>query len=533
MLKVIIADDHYPVLEFLARSIPWSELGCTVSAQCSDGMEALLHGRQEMPDILITDIGMPKMNGLELIEALKRINPLLQVIILSCHDEFHYAQKAVRLGVNDYVLKESLEVDVMVGLLRQLTEGIVVQATADNRNKKLQRLVEQSNSLMKTDFMSTTLSEIILDSEQWVSQIAEHGVDIIHQPYMPVLIYPNAYQTQKHRYQTEKLFAYALENVVVELIDNLQAGVSFRHGKEVYILFPFPSTLKINQHEIVRGHLTELQNALKRYMNITISVIMCDPTQSPIEMRKALLTLHNAKDQRFYAREGSIFKWVPFETSQEDIFAIYQTALNDLKQLIIEERVDQTSQVVGEWMQYMRDRRYSVDSVLSWLFKTLMDIEIKYNSLQHFNTQYSSELLHRKIVELDSLKDIEVFIVSFIQDKIRTASEIKQKSYRSEIHEAQKYVHTHLNEKISMEEVAVALSLNPSHFSRIYKSETGETFIEYMTRIKMEHAQEALEQSDKTIDQIAESLGYDNTSYFIKLFKMSSGYSPKEFRHRK
>ncbi len=533
MLKVVIVDDHYPVIEYLARSIPWSQLGCTVTAQCSDGMEALLHGQQEMPDILITDIGMPKMNGLELIEALKRINPLLQVIILSCHDEFHYAQKAVKLGVNEYVLKESLEAEVMIGLLQQLTEEIAVQSAAQNRNKKLQRVVEQSHSLIKTDFISTTLTGMNLNSEQWLSEIVEHGVDLIAEPYLPVLIYPNSFQDLKYRFQTVELFAYALENVVREFVDDHKSGISYRYGKEIYILFPFPSSIKVNPYEIIRGHLADLQNALKRYMNITISAMMHEPAQTPTEMKKALQALYHAKDQRFYAREGSVFKWVPYETSQEDIFTIYQNTLNDFKQLIVEERVDQTQQVVEEWMHYIQDRRYSVDSVVSWLLKMLMDIEIKYNFLQRTNTKYSSELLHKKIVELESLQDIEKFIVRFLLDKIRTASEIKQMSYRSEIHEAQKYVHMHLHEKISMEEVAVSLNLNPSHFSRIYKSETGETFIEYMTRIKMEHAQEALEQSDKTIDQIAGELGYDNTSYFIKLFKQSSGYSPKEYRYKK
>ncbi|MMZ68102.1 HTH-type transcriptional regulator YesS [compost metagenome] len=81
-----------------------------------------------------------------------------------------------------------------------------------------------------------------------------------------------------------------------------------------------------------------------------------------------------------------------------------------------------------------------------------------------------------------------------------------------------------------MEDVARHLGMNPSHFSRIYKSETGETFIEYVTRIKMEQAKEAFEQSDITTQQVAQSLGYDNTSYFIKLFRTHTGYSPKEYR---
>lgn len=107
---------------------------------------------------------------------------------------------------------------------------------------------------------------------------------------------------------------------------------------------------------------------------------------------------------------------------------------------------------------------------------------------------------------------------------------LREQTVRREIAEAQRYVQIHTGEKIAMEEMAHRLNLNPSHFSRIFKQETGETFVEFVTRTKMERAQELLNQSDLNVAEISEQLGYEHTSYFIKLFRNFAGMSPNEFR---
>jgi two-component system response regulator YesN len=531
MLKTMIVDDHYPVIEFLAERIPWNELDLRLIAACRDGVEALAQAELELPDILITDIGMPKMDGLQLIEALKLKQPHLQVVILSCHDEFHYAQKAVKLGVNDYVLKESLEPESLTELLRELAASLRERLDARQKATKLQHIVNQSTTLIKAEMISATLLHPMIDQRKWISEMAELGVALDLQPYLPVLVYPNDIAKLKERFKTKELFMYAFENVVNEVIDATASGISFRFSmKELFLLFPFPKSLKVNHHELVRDQLSQLLFSLDRYTGITASALIGEAAESAIGLKKSLMELLASSDQRFYAKKGSIYKLVRFETTREDIFSVYHSALEDLKRLIVEEKSDQIRIVVEEWMQYIRDRRFPVGSVASWLLKMLMDIEIKYSSLQHFTSKYSTELLHQQIMAFESLEELEVFLIAFIADKIALANQIKQQSQRSEIYEAKHYVEEHLGEKISMEEVALLLRINPSHFSRIFKAETGETFIEYVIRVKMEHAKHTLEHSDKSVDQIAGALGYDNTSYFIKLFKAFSGYSPKDYR---
>ncbi|MDU5951135.1 MAG: response regulator, partial [Paenibacillus macerans] len=100
MFKVLIADDHYTVLEYLSAGIPWPNLGLELAAVCSDGGQAWEACQLHRPDILVTDIGMPVMDGLELIEKARALNPRLKAVILSCHEDFHYAQSAVKLNVS-------------------------------------------------------------------------------------------------------------------------------------------------------------------------------------------------------------------------------------------------------------------------------------------------------------------------------------------------------------------------------------------------------------------------------------------------
>ncbi|QYR22888.1 response regulator [Paenibacillus sp. sptzw28] len=532
MIKVLLADDHYPVLEFLAQSVAWKELGMEVVALCSDGEEALAQCKAHHPDILITDIGMPRMDGLALTEALRDEGGDVEVIILSCLDEFQYAQRAVKLGVQDYLLKESLQPEELTEVLRRLTDRIKTRHGVRLKNDELIRVLDRNTPSIKAEFIRNTISNPIINEHKWLSELREFGIEAVTQPVMPVLLYPNRYLELKERFRTEELFSYAVDNVITEMIDKPGAGASFRYStKQTFLLFPFVKSLKVNPYEGIRANLNALFKTFQR-LGITMSAMTCEPASNLSELKMNLMTLASAFDQRFYASEESIYKWIPFQTSKTNIFFHYQKALDDFRQLIALESGDYQL-VVKEWMQLLRDERFPVDSVRAWVLKLMMDIELKLSSLSHFHDRQTVKPLYDSLTHVESLSEIERFLNEFLQEKIRHAGTIKHVSQRQEIYEAKKYVSARLHEKISMEDAAQILHMNPSHFSRIFKQETGETFIEYVTRVKMERAKESLDRTDKTVEQISESLGYDNTSYFIKLFKAFSGYSPKDYRVQK
>ncbi|HUC92852.1 MAG TPA: response regulator [Paenibacillus sp.] len=530
MINVILADDHFPVLEFLSKSIPWDDMGLKVVAQCADGVEALEQCRLGKTDILISDIGMPGMDGLQLITEAKAMHPDLQVVILSCHDEFQYAQRALKLGVTDYILKESLQPEELADILQRIKAEIDDRSAVRDQAMYLSRVVNQSGSAIKAGFIRNTISNPIVNEHKWLSEWKEFGLTDLSTPIMAVMVYPNRYLSLTERFETEQLMMYAFDNVLNEVIDRNGYGVSFQYSaKHVFILFPFPKTLKFSQYELIRGYLAKLLSSFHT-LGISVSAVTNEAVAAtPYELKKSLTSLLSAADQRFYAPEGSIYKWVPFRTSNEDIFACYQKASDDFRKLIAVESADYRM-VVREWIQLLRDERFPAESVRAWLLKLVIDIEVKYKSLQYFDDGQSVQSLHTTVLNMESLFEVEDFLQSFVEEKIRLAGSLKGESRRREIYEAKKYVAARLHEKISMEEAALALHMNASHFSRMFKNETGETFIEYVTRLKMEKAREMLGHTDKSVERIGESLGYDNTSYFIKLFKNYSGHSPKEYR---
>src|SRR5690606_3997986 len=148
--KAIIADDQMPVLQYLQAKIAWHELGIELLSLCSDGEEAWEACRSIQPHILSTDIGMRLMSGLELIEKARASNPELKAVILSCHEEFHYAQRAVKLNVKDYILKESMNEQQLHDILQRLVQELHQEQDMQAKHMKLQHMVSEGLSTLRT-----------------------------------------------------------------------------------------------------------------------------------------------------------------------------------------------------------------------------------------------------------------------------------------------------------------------------------------------------------------------------------------------
>ncbi|TBL76583.1 response regulator transcription factor [Paenibacillus thalictri] len=534
MWKVLLVDDSYPVLEFLSQVVPWESLGMQVAGQHLNGLTALEHCKLDMPHLLITDIGMPEMNGLDLIKAVKEINPRMKVIILSCHDEFPYAQQAVKLSVNDYVLKETMEPETMIQLLENMRLQLEQENKERSGHEQLKSMMDRHRSSLKTNFMRATLANPLSDPKRWLAEAQGFGVDLDKYSYLPVLCYANQFSKLKQRFQEVDLLTYAIENGVNELIDAKVRGVNFQcAGNEMILMIPLQAYLESKAFDLFVPHLRAMQEEFESYLRISLSFMISKPALSPQEIKRNVKELMESKDLRFYATSRSIYKWSAFQSSNDDIYKYYSNALDEFKQLIAEGETDRVQGELDRWENWIRSNHFKAEEVRGWVIKLLSDIDLKYRSQQHFHNVYSTELFHNTLLEFESLEELFVYMQHYFMEKIDYVAKTQRESQRKEVIEAKRYVMTHLSKKISMDEVARMLHLNGSHFSRIFKMETGETFIEFVTRVKMEQAQEYLLQSEKTVEQIAEMVGYENTSYFIKLFKSLFGMSPLDYRRLK
>ena len=219
--------------------------------------------------------------------------------------------------------------------------------------------------------------------------------------------------------------------------------------------------------------------------------------------------------------------------TNESLFEWYDKASNEIRQLIINKDVSEIRPLICKWMDIFKEKEYSAEIVKDWTLKLLLDLKVKMKALQFFGTNTSNEVLHEEVIGIDSLIELRTWLIHYFEMLLSAVNSTSSKSRRKEVLEACKYVEVNLEKKITLDEVANILYLNPSYFSRLFKKEVGGTFVEYVTRAKMNRAKELLEQTVDSVGKICERLGYDNQSYFIKVFKNYVGVTPIEYRGEK
>ncbi|MGY4691065.1 response regulator transcription factor [Salibacterium sp. K-3] len=514
MMKVLLAEDNYQMLEFMYQCIPWEDHGLQVTAKCETGHEAWAAAREEMPDMIITDISMPGMDGLELIEKLSAVNPDTASLIITCHDDFEYARKALRLYVEDYILKETLEPGTLLEAVQQMKKKVEEQKAGRNHIDQLESLVEYSRKPLKKEWMHSFIDG------------TEERLDVLslsfeRSGYVPVF----GRFLDRRQDGTEAV----VESVSSSVFNKWERGdYVIGSPDEMYWFIPVDRSMTTDHASM---ELTNIQRQVQRETGDSLVFMIGKQSSSWETLRIALQELTGNQEGWFYISEPDVCTpdQLSLRAGRDDIFTHYTTALYDLKKIIAEEDKQAAEAWIQSWMARITGEIYHPEQVKSWIHKILIDIELKYQSLQHYSDRPSS-ILYSEIHALRHIGELKTYLQAYVQRKIDLAAHLRESSDRREIWEAKKYVDTHLDQKITMEGAANYLHLNPSHFSRMFKQETGETFVEYTTKKKMEQAAHDLLYTNHTVDEVALSIGYDNTSYFAKLFRKFSGVSPKQYR---
>lgn len=532
MYKVMLVDDDYPVLELIHFAIDWEALGLSVIGLHENGVRALEAAEAEMPDILITDIGMPQMDGLELIGRLKERKPNLRAAILSCHSEFEYARQAMKLQVQDYLLKDTLDPAGIRGLLSQFIASLKQERELQSKQIRMELLVDRNRSLLKEKFIRSTLQQPLLDMEKWKAELESFGLPLHDgETIIPVIGLVDEFRAAKHRFQSDEVLRFALDNVMEESIR--QYGLTAVHfhysAQETVLLAAFQGGLKVNGYEETRQLLKRLQEAVGM-MKLKMSFLVGESCSSPEGIKSSLLHIRKDGISRFYRQSGAIARAESKSPGDYDLFHDFQKSSEKLRDLIIGKRVGEIHAAVNGWLENAEKHQPDPAAIKDWVLRMLLDTRLKLQSVLDYRAASSADVLPNEVLELDTLTEVKEWLISECLSIIAADRYGGVASKRTEIAEACQFVTQHLDRKITLEEVAEQLFMNPSYFSRLFKKETGETFIEYVTRMKMNRAKELLERSATPVGKICETLGYDNQSYFIKLFKTFSGSTPVEYR---
>ncbi|MCM3440447.1 response regulator transcription factor [Metabacillus halosaccharovorans] len=533
MYQVILVDDDSIVVEFLTKMLPWEDLGFTLNGSFHDGSEALKHCKSNMPNVIITDIGMPIMDGITLMKNVRELDSSTHSIILSCHDDFKYAQQALHLGVSEYVLKESMEIESLITILKSLKERLDKEKRSSLESCKLKSLVQDNIVSLKSKFLHTLIEHQLSDELVCEQRAREVGLDLTFQQCIPVISFINHFENTKNEFSSINLLKFSVDNLVSELINKNGKNFCVFYSDSMFIQFyPLSHSKSKGHFKKIEESLMEIHEGLQHYLNISITSLIGDISQNPTRLIEQLKIMINQSDQRFYYKTGSIVREARSQFSNDNLFSYYSEAAQEFKSHIINEDAEGVKISIKKWVAFIREHKFHPSIVREWMIKIVLDIKLKFNTLDNFESTFSVTMTDNIINNIECICELEDALKRIFNKLIKNMNKINELPKKNEIIKAKKYVLLNLDKKITLGEVAAYLHLNPSYFSRLYKQHTNENFIDYVIKSKMERAQELIDHSNASIDKISEMLGFENKSYFFKTFKKYYGATPSEYKYK-
>ncbi|QGQ95113.1 response regulator [Paenibacillus psychroresistens] len=522
MIKVMLVDDDAPMLKYLSKLLPWQEMGLEVVATAQSSKRAL-HQFYEIPvDIVITDIGMPHMDGLELVTEIKRSNPHVRVIFLTCHEDFKFARKAVQLQADDYLIKDELtEAQLRKSLIKAIDELKEVQEKIGESTYK-QELMKNKGVLKHQFFKQITLD---LATDEIVVVGRRMGIDWKHSHFFMALGYLHMDSLlEQYRYEDEKLLLYAIENISEELEIGSNHVTTFLDPNFHFVcLLNYQPDISQNTQEQFLSYLSQLQTKIKEFIKVKISVYAAAPFRGVDGIRLNYKQMKQWNHGSYYndtdLGQANIHTESPLWSMDEQLLS---EDWNLISQGMKEKRLEKVTLSLNSIE--LKARELQLDPVH---FKRKCSQRI--HSLELENRMPSDTSFHTALLKSNRL-DETMQMMLFKMTEIQTSNSEIAFQKTPKLQKIDQYILEHLNENISLVDIAEHLYLNPSYLSRNFKEETGMNFTDYVHLYKMKLACQMVKNKQANIELIGLKLGYQERTYFSKIFKKYVGVSPKDYR---
>ncbi len=532
MYSVFAVDDEPIVLEGIRSKIDWESQGFTFVGEASDGEIALSMIQELKPDILITDIKMPFMDGLELSAAVKRIQPWIKIIILSGHDEFDYAKKAISIGIEDYLLKPFTP-DELISSLSKTALQIDKERKQLSDISRLKEELKSSEMLKKKEFLNNLVhgSEPMSDVMQKSQDL---GLNLISRFYK-VLISRIQSRTGNSQNQQE---ACSLLNSYSAAWQ--QAECFFHHSNLLVCIFKGSSRDELDESVFhaaeAIAHIATKNDDCAVLSAIGKTVEHLSQLSLSYADAKHILEIENDGTQnRIISSED-----LESDESSEENGTAFDSALLDLKENDpLVDRLKYASRndiaaIKEESLELIKKNPGQFNVFASYLLVDLIFAVSKLVEKLGGNIkELKPEILQRKFVD-EAVQNEENFsrnmeqLLSFALDYRDSKMTGK---YGGIILKAKRFIEeNYADQNTTLTTVAEAVALSPNHFSTIFSQECKMTFIEYLTNVRIENAKRLLRETDMKGYDIAYDCGFSDPHYFSYIFKKNTGLSPREYK---
>lgn len=512
MYKIIIADDEKIIRSGLRNALDWQALGFEVLEVFSDGEEVIDYLEYATPDVILTDIRMENISGIEVAKYVWENHLPCKVFLVSSYQEFSYAVSALHYGVSDYLLKP-VDRPSMEKTFRQLKQQLDRERAAQESAKQEKELMEGMKDILETQFLEELMMGAVPQKEFIASrfQILYPFVDVENADCFVV----NARIRDFDHYirQVWQLSYDQLEESLQATLAELRDAYLYRL---VYKSQNIMSILAIRCHsggpkESAAAHAARLIAQLEEQFSMRMEYIVQGRYANVYEL------VENSTGKSAFLGE-----WEEFHRIQSDerihILVSNLVAGNNTKARCLCDSI-----LDGLADAPVRQRNLQVAYMLMTICQAFSELD------SVFQESLLSYVNEEDILQLPDEASVREYCHRFF-DFIKVAKRSEHSSRKNLIQQAIKYVDDHILQDISREEVARSLYICPSYLGKLFAKETGENFVSYVTRMKVEKATQLLADPNLRPSQIGEQLGYATPKYFAKLFKAQTGMTLSAYR---
>ncbi|WP_160687436.1 response regulator [Clostridium sp. C2-6-12] len=532
LYRIMVVDDEEEIRLGIIRKIDWESNGFEVVGDAENGKEALEKAEKLQPDVIMTDIKMPFMDGLELGKRLAESMPSTKIIVFSGCDDFEYAHQAIKINVIEYVLKPINSIE-LIEVLKRLKEQLDREYDEKRNLQTLYKHYVESLPVIREQFLVGAIEGRISES-QWEEQAEKLDIDFKERYLSVALIHADGTLTSEDNVlsiqKETALISISIKKIVDENMNKYCKFISFPYSDMVVVIGNFEE--KEDILAFIKG-INEICKVYERIMGFTISAGVGSVCDNPLNIRFSYRSAQSALDYSFILGTGKAIYIDDVEPDNSIQLQFDEQEERSMLNAIKISAEEEITEIINKLLKKIEDQllpfnkyRIYLMEIMTAILKLVQAYNLDIDEI--FGENFNG---YSYLETFDSIHDAKEW---FIQKAVKVNSFIKKERINSSmllVEKAKQYIkENYSNPDISVETLCSEIHVSPTYFSTIFKRETEMNFVNFLTSVRLEEAVKLLNTTDDKTYVIAEKVGYPEANYFSYVFKKQYGVSPSKYR---
>lgn len=537
LYKILLADDEEEVRKSIIKKIPWEELGFCVVGDAENGEDALEKVNLLEPDLVLTDIKMPYMDGLTLAECIRKENSGIEIVMFSGFDEFEYAKQAIKLNVIEYILKP-----VNVEELTEILKKIKIKLDNKNAVKRdleiLRENYKKSLPIIKEQFLTDivhgklTAEEIKAGMHSYELPIANAKIWVVASVLIEIpriMCRPDL----RSLHNEKELIPISVQRILDEKLEKQYSYVTFRTSMGICIIFGLNGSKNLSRLVDI---LSDICKECKKILEVSVTIGVGEFCDNVSKLRESYLESRDAVGYRSSVGSDIAICIQDVENIKKEYLQFDEQSESELISVLkfgtvkeISSLVEKLINKIEESKVHLRQQQAYMISIINALMRFIQRYEVEVSSILGKDRDYFSI-----IAQLTTLESMQNWLYQACVTISESINRERSNTARNMIQDAKDYILKNFeNPDLSVEMVCDYLHISQTYFSTVFKKETGQNYVNYLTDIRLNKAIELLNETEDKTYIIASKVGYQDPNYFSYVFKKKFGVSPSKYRGNK